>query len=108
MIDTKTLEEKYAAIKELSVREKKMLFAMMELFQEAATQTMRDAGGEQLLKMCDGCAFKKGSEANNHPYTVLHATESVMKEEPFYCHKKFRSDGSEKLCSGWVNVVNNK
>ncbi len=108
MIDEKVLEEKYTAIKELSATEKGMLFKMMEAFQESAILTMQDNDGEPLLRMCDGCAFKKGSEANNHPYTVLHATESVLKEEPFYCHKKFRSDGSEKLCSGWVNIVNNK
>lgn len=106
IMDKELIEEKHRAIKELSAREKAMLFHMMQAFQEAAQETIQSGNG--LLKMCDGCAFKKGSEANNHPYTVLHATECVIKEEPFFCHKRFRSDGSEKLCSGWVNVVNNK
>lgn len=100
------LEEKYPAIKELSAREKKMLFVMMDAFRESAQTTIQ--GGEELLKMCDGCAFKKGTDANNYPITVLEATECVLKGEPFMCHKRFSPNGDEKLCNGWINVMNNK
>ncbi len=100
------LKAKYPMVKELSKREQQMLFAMMEAFQDAAQQTI--VGGEELLRMCDGCAFKKGTEASTHPMTALVATESVLKEEPFFCHKRFCPDGGEKLCNGWINIMNNK
>lgn len=98
--------EKLPAIKELTQEERRMLFLMIESFQEAAQQTI--IGGEGLLKMCDGCAFKKGAEGNIEPLTALKATECVLREDPFYCHKRFCPSGSEKICNGWINIMNNK
>lgn len=105
-MDKRILEINHPSINELSKEEKDTLFVMMESFQEAAQETIK--GGEELLKMCDGCAFKKGTEANNAPHTVLAAIECVLKDEVFYCHKRFCPNGSEKICNGWINVMNNK
>lgn len=98
--------KKFQAVKELSEYDRNRLFVMMEAFQKSAQTTI--VGGEELFKMCDGCAFKKGTQANENPMTVLLATESVLKDEPFYCHKRFCPNGSEKLCNGWINIMNNK
>lgn len=102
----KMLELEQRQIKELSPKEREMLFAMMEGFQNAAQETIK--GGEELLKMCDGCAFKKGTEANKYSFTVLTAIECVLTSQPFYCHKRFCQNGEEKLCNGWINIMNNK
>jgi hypothetical protein len=106
IIRSEELKTKYPIIKELTDKEQKMLFVMMSAFQDAAQQTI--FGGEELLKMCDGCAFKKGTEANSSPLTTLVAAESILKEEPFYCHKRFCQNGEEKLCNGWINIMNNR
>src|ERR1051325_6451091 len=96
--------EKFPQVKELSASEQESLFKVIDGFQYASQQTI--IGGEELLRMCDGCAFKKGTEANRQPMTVLTAVECVLKGEPFYCHKRFCADGSEKLCNGWINIMN--
>lgn len=96
----------YPAVKKLSVDEQRILQAMIDAFQGASQETIFE--GEGLLKMCDGCAFKKGTEANSHPITALVSIESILKEEPFYCHKRMSASGCEKLCNGWINVMNNK
>lgn len=106
MTNAETLKAKYPMVNDLSEQEQQMLFIMLEAFQGAAQQTI--VGGEELFKMCDGCAFKNGTIASSHPLTALVATESVLKEEPFYCHKRFSPSGSEKLCNGWINIMNNK
>lgn len=93
-------------VESLEPKEQEALLMLMNGFKEIAQQSI--VGGEELLRMCDGCAFRKGTEANNHPITVLTAIECVLKEEAFYCHKRFCPDGSHKLCNGWINVTNNK
>lgn len=93
-------------IKELTWHEREVLSVMMIAFQQSAQETM--SGGEYLLRMCDGCAFKQRTQANQSPLTSMKALECVLKEEPFYCHNRFRPDGNERLCNGWINIMNNK
>lgn len=108
MIDTEKIVEQTPSIKELSPQKRQMLFAMMQAFNMTYEEQLK-SGNTQLLKMCDGCAFKKGTQANNYAPTVLEVIECVMKQEPFYCHKKFCSDGEQpQLCAGWVNTMNTK
>lgn len=37
--------------------------------------------------MCDGCAGRKGSEANCSPQTMATFAECIRTGEPFYCHE---------------------
>lgn len=93
-------------VDDLTPKEKEQLTVFMEGFKQAACETIQ--GGEELLRMCDGCAFRKGTEANNTAHTVLIAITCVLKEETFHCHKRFTPTGETKICNGWINVMNNK
>lgn len=93
-------------IESLEPQERDALMLLMDGFKNIAQHSI--VGGEELLRMCDGCAFRKGTDANEDPMTNLTAIECVLKEESFYCHKRFCPNGDEKLCNGWINVMNNK
>ena len=57
--------------------------------------------------MCGGCAFRRGSTANECLSTVLDALESVRnKDQRFMCHGKGFSDGkATRLCAGFSATI---
>lgn len=91
---------------QLSLVENQKLEAMMKCFSDATIETLKE--GDSLLPMCKGCAFQKNSAAQQYPHTALTALECVLKEEPFYCHVHKNKQGNEKLCNGWINIMNSK
>ncbi len=93
-------------VESLEPKDKEALTILMDGFKKISNETIK--GGEELLRMCDGCAFRNGTDANNSPHTNLTAIQCVLEDEPFYCHKRFSATGEEKLCNGWINVMNNK
>lgn len=38
-------------------------------------------------EMCESCAGRKGTEANQTPETVAVLTDCITTGEPFYCHE---------------------
>lgn len=55
---------------------------------------------------CSGCAFTKGTEANNHAITQIKATFCSEIPEPFFCHFNSKDgrtlpEGQHFLCEGW-------
>lgn len=56
-------------------------------------------------KMCGGCAFKVGTEANNEPHNVEAAAQCLVGMGKFNCHKH-GPDGElkdgEKPCVGFL------
>lgn len=57
--------------------------------------------------MCGGCAFRRGSIANQCLNTVFDAKEAIQsKDEMFMCHENGCSGGNAtKLCAGFANSV---
>jgi len=55
---------------------------------------------------CEGCAFRKGSEANNTPDTLAWAAQCVRTKHPFYCHCV--PEVGEKICAGWAAMFDAK
>lgn len=74
-------------------------------------------------EMCEGCAGRKGTEANSTSATVLELTEAVKSGDPFYCHEStavldpsgtsFDRQGRSyrklpferwRLCRAWMNA----
>lgn len=80
--------------------------------------------------MCDGCAFRKGTEANKRIDTQIAALGCVETGETFYCHKPledFHNEVCPELtseddvqdlfelfggvmvpCAGWLAIVEHK
>ncbi len=69
-------------------------------------------------KMCDNCAFRKGSPERADPYRWAELQEVVKAGRPFYCHKGLEmtlhpggfgasfappGEGEAKVCAGWVS-----
>lgn len=60
--------------------------------------------------MCDGCAFRPGTEANLSPLTLAKAQLCLMASEPFHCHADDGPDGEppergRDLCLGWADAM---
>lgn len=54
-------------------------------------------------KMCNGCAFKAGTEANNDPI-VVEAMKCLFEPgRQFMCHER-----EDEQCAGWKNAMMNE
>lgn len=57
----------------------------------------------QMPPRCKSCAFRGGSIPNGCEETLIEAIKCAAEGVPFYCHLRFKPDGSPiDLCSGWV------
>lgn len=52
-------------------------------------------------KMCNDCAFKVGTEANNDGIATEGAFGCIMSDGDFYCHTPEFQKG-EKVCAGFL------
>src|ERR1041385_6049741 len=59
-----------------------------------------------VTKPCDDCAFRKGTEANSHPWTIMKANLCLITGEEFYCHR--RGTTHAPICSGYDNARSNR
>lgn len=52
---------------------------------------------------CNDCAFKRGTDPNGCPETLLEAIKCVVEGVPFFCHKGV-PDGEtpKRFCMGWL------
>lgn len=77
----------------------------VELGRHLVRLTNADGDTEALSRMCDGCAFRSGTEANQYGPTLLTAIQCVVDGEPFNCHD-VDPDGkpvdSGRVCQGWL------
>lgn len=70
-------------------------------------------------KMCDNCAFRKGSQERADPWRWMQVSETVEYGEPFHCHKGLAAmlhkdsltvtfeppdptKGRVTVCAGWL------
>ena len=52
-------------------------------------------------RMCNDCAFRTGSDANNDLNAVYAALDSLMREAEFHCHTPdFKDTG--RMCAGFL------
>jgi hypothetical protein len=59
-------------------------------------------------KMCDGCAYREGTQANGCVSSLMDAIKASAEGEEFYCHKGIGlGDEPKRLCAGFV-AVNSK
>lgn len=79
-----------------------------ELFQRAGETFAKYASEGAKIKrhgrMCNDCAFRKGSEANTEPETIMkveHALIYGMAE--FNCHTEHKQDAG-KPCAGFLHA----
>lgn len=57
----------------------------------------------EIAPRCTGCAFVKGTPANNTLETVVDALGCTIEDVPFMCHQHFDDAGRPvDLCSGWL------
>lgn len=80
---------------------------MPDLF--GALQGIALAHGIDQSKLCDGCAFRRGTTANQSSITTTDAFEQIENSDPFLCH--IDDDGGfaenpRKACRGWSQAVN--
>jgi hypothetical protein len=88
-------------------------------------QNSEKVEGKKMRNPCDGCAFKKGSEANEEPHNNLKGQLCSLGALPFYCHetiewrdpashrpktrselRELRRAGKYQICGGWQKEVN--
>ncbi len=64
-----------------------------------------------LHEKCETCAFRPGTQANNHPSTLLKARLCAMTGEYFLCHEHNPDIGVSHLqpvlCRGWLDLFEN-
>ena len=51
---------------------------------------------------CKSCAFRLGTVPNGCLQTMADVTKAVLEQKPFACHVDRNSDGTPKLCAGWL------
>lgn len=68
--------------------------------------------GEHLVRLtgevpgaCQGCVFRRGTEANQTGETVMAAIQCVFTGETFYCHAGVESDDPTRPCAGWLQAT---
>lgn len=64
----------------------------------------RTAHGVDQDGLCEGCAFRHGTHANQSEVTNLDARGLVpVGEDPFFCHLDLSTDGTPtRACVGWA------
>lgn len=55
-------------------------------------------------KVCKGCAFRKGSPANQCPSTVIDAERCLMEGETFFCHEEMNGSEPTRKCRGYLQA----
>ena len=59
-------------------------------------------------KMCHGCAFRRGSEANQSAVTTADAEWCLEPGNPvFLCHVDMTADRPDRVCAGYGRAVQN-
>lgn len=81
-----------------------MKFKLNEILSEWARRGAAKLKGKH-GRMCNGCAFRKGTEANNEEHNVQAAAQCLMGTGRFHCHLH-GLDGelkdAEKPCAGFL------
>jgi hypothetical protein len=53
--------------------------------------------------LCSGCAFRRGSTANQCAPTLMDAVKCLLEGEPFYCHMGVPDEAEPtRLCGGYL------
>lgn len=72
-----------------------------KVFQDYAN---KEAAIKRHGRMCDDCAFKKGSEANSELETLWRVENCLIHESgEFNCHTKYKQDAG-KPCIGFLHA----
>ena len=67
------------------------------------------AQGVDASKVCEGCAFRLGTVANQSPITTTEADMCVEDSEKFMCHMELDRKGQPfKACAGYAQTIKAK
>jgi hypothetical protein len=80
---------------------KRRIMSLKELIANAALKGAGMKHQESFGRMCDDCAFKKGTEANNDEIAVQDAADCLAFTGTFNCHTGGLEDAG-RPCSGFL------
>ena len=56
------------------------------------------------MNRCSGCAFTKGTDANQNTWTKAKVALCLLADEPFYCHMK----EPKQVCAGFLEAYHSQ